>query len=278
MPRTENDQKEIVRVPPSVKKSGTARRVSWPFFIFLFILFGLTLFLFTVKKRDPLSSGDQPTVTPKIVKFGAFHWNNPEYPFALAEYAQLVPAKVDLYFESRGLADFFKIILAKESQKQLETILGLDLTEAESYFEGTFAFVQQSTASAVLAKIKDRDFVEKKMKEIEAAGAPKEFQFILIGEDLIVSDSPPFLAEIKEVSRRERLNLNLSAAFAEGARNLPGRGQAFIFAPNRPGLLAFIKQIVGSDYNEIKSLQLKGSAFILEATGGESSFRGINDE
>ena len=142
-------------------------------------------------------------------------------------------------------------------QSFFDNEVGLSPTEAASFLEVEFALVQESTASAFLARVKDIDFVEQKIAEV---GGYNEWQARMVNGFLVVSDSPKLIRSVEEAQKKLTLNLSLTSGFAEARNKLPKTGQIFFYGKKR---LDFIPEAT------------KGEAFVISKKDGGVLITGL---
>ena len=177
----------------------------------------------------------------------------PNHPFSAKGLAEIVPANVDLYLESIDPEVLLPSLILEDEWSEIEAVfserIGLSAAEAASFLEDEFAFVQEASASAFLARARDVDFLEQKLAEHEEGEGWKA----KVAEGfLIVSSSSDFIQRIEEAQKKLTLNLSLTSGFVEARKGLPKTGQIFHYGKKR---LEFIPE------------EVKGDAFVVSKKG-----------
>jgi len=185
----------------------------------------------------------------------------PNHPFSAKGLSEIVPADVDLYLESADPELLLPSLVSSDDWAKVETVLnekvGLTPTEAASFLEDEFAVVQESTASAFLARVRDADFVVQKIAEVgEQAG----WRAKMVNGFLVIANSPELIQKIEEAQKKLTLNLSLTPGFAEARQKLPPTGQIFYHGKKR---LEFIPE------------SLKGDAFVVSKKNEGSLVTGL---
>ena len=157
------------------------------------------------------------------------------HPFSAKGLSEIVPADVDLYLESVDPEVLLPSLASAEDWSKAESFfsekLGLSASEAASFLEDEFAVVQESTASAFLARVRDVDFLEQKIEEV---GEYEEWRAKLINGFLVVSNSPELIHAVEEAQKKLTLNLSLTSGFTEARKKLPQTGQIFCYGKKKP--------------------------------------------
>ncbi len=183
------------------------------------------------------------------------------HPFSGKGLSEIVPADVDLYLESIDPEILLPSLVSAEDWSGVENFfdeqVGLSPAEAASFLEDEFAVVQDSTASAFLARVRDTDFVEQKITEIEEY---EGWQARIVEGVLVVSNSPDLIRTIEEAQKKLTLNLSLTSGFVEARQKLPQTGQMFYYGKKR---LGFIPE------------EVKGEAFVVSKKDGGSLIVGL---
>jgi hypothetical protein len=171
------------------------------------------------------------------------------HPFSAKGLSEIVPADVDLYLESIDPEILLPSLVSEEdwaeATKFFDEQVGLSPNEAASFLENEFAIIQEATASAFLSRVRDSDFVEQKISEIEEYNG---WGAKLVNGFLVVANSPDLIHKIEEAQKKLTLNLSLTSGFAEARQKLPKTGQVFVYGKKR---LDFIPE------------SLKGEAFVI---------------
>ena len=171
------------------------------------------------------------------------------HPFSAKGLSEIVPADVDLYLESVNPEILLPSLVSAEDWSRVESFvsdqLGLNASEVTSFLEDEFAVIQESTASAFLARVKDVDFIEQKIAEVDVYD---NWQAKMVNGFLVVSNSPELVRAVEEAQKKLTLNLSLTSGFVEARKKLPQTGQIFYYGKKR---LEFIPD------------ELKGEAFVV---------------
>ena len=172
---------------------------------------------------------------PKNEAFvSAISFEVPNHPFSAKGLSEIVPADVDLYLESVDPEILLPSLVSAEDWSEVEKFfdeqVGLSPTEVASFLEDEFAVVQESTASAFLARVKDVDFLEQKIEEV---GSHEGWQAKMVNGFLVVSNSPELIHAVEEAQKKLTLNLSLTSGFAEARKKLPKTGQIFVYGKKR---------------------------------------------
>ena len=194
-----------------------------------------------------------PLSQPPVPKNEAFvddvSFEIPDHPFSAKGLSEIVPADVDLYLESVNPEILLPSLVSAEDWSRVESFvsdqLGLNASEVTSFLEDEFAVIQESTASAFLARVKDVDFIEQKIAEVDVYD---NWQAKMVNGFLVVSNSPELVRAVEEAQKKLTLNLSLTSGFVEARKKLPQTGQIFYYGKKR---LEFIPD------------ELKGEAFVV---------------
>jgi len=251
-PPPEVEEAAPIEVQPELKKEHKRGRlpvVAATVLVALIVAAGVGVGYFHLKPFQP----SLPSFLPPAPKNEAFVDNLsfavPNHPFSAKGLSEIVPADVDLYLESVDPEVLLPSLISVEDWSEVESFssekLGLSVSEATSFLEDEFAVVQESTASAFLARVRDADFIEQKISE---AGSFEEWQAKMVNGFLVVSNSPELIQKIEEAQKKLTLNLSLTPGFAEARKQLPSTGQVFYYGKKR---LEFIPE------------SLKGDAFVV---------------
>lgn len=185
----------------------------------------------------------------------------PNHPFSAKGLSEMVPADVDLYLESVDPELLLPSIVSTEDWSEVESFFSeqvkLTPAEAASFLEDEFAVVQESTASAFLAKTRDVDFLQQKITEV---GSYEEWWAKIVEGVLVISNSPDLIHTIEEAQKKLTLNLSLTSGFVEARQKLPPTGQIFVYGKKR---LEFIPE------------ELKGEAFVIAKKDGGILITGL---
>ena len=183
------------------------------------------------------------------------------HPFSAKGLSEIVPADVDLYLESIDPEVLLPSLMSAEDWSKVESFsseaLGLSVSEAASFLEDEFAVIQESAASAFLARVRDADFVEQKISE---RGEYEGWQAKMVNGFLVIANSPDLIHKVEEAQKKLTLNLSLVAGFAEARQKLPQTGQIFYYGKKR---LGFIPE------------SLKGDAFVVSKKNEGSLVTGL---
>jgi len=190
------------------------------------------------------------------------------HPFSAKGLSEIVPADVDLYLESIDPEVLLPLVISPDEWSGIESVfserLGLSSDEAASFLEDEFAFVQESTASAFLAKARDVDFLEQKLGETEDLPAGRQgtigWEARMAEGFLVIFNSPDLAHAIEEAQKKLSLNLSLTSGFAEARKGLPKTGQIFVYGKK---MLEFIPE------------SLKGEAFVVSKKDSGTLITGL---
>lgn len=201
---------------------------------------GVVYFYFQI---NPSRSSLPPVPSaPKNEAFVAdISFEVPNHPFSAKGLSEIVPADVDLYLESIDPEILLPSLASAEDWARAESFfsekLGLNVSEVTSFLEDEFAVVQESTGSAFLARVRDTDFVEQKIADVEEyEGLPagrQGWQAKMVNGFLVVSNSSELIHAIEEAQKKLTLNLSLTAGFAEARQKLPRTGQMFYYGKKK---------------------------------------------
>ena len=219
-------------------------------------LAGAVYFYFQINPST-LPAGRQASL-PSSLKNEAFVANFSfeveNHPFSAKGLSEIVPADVDLYLESINPEILLPALVSAEdwleAEKFFDEEVGLSPTEAASFLESEFAIIQESTASAFLARAKDVDFLEQKISEV---GEYDGWQAKKVNGFLVVSNSPELIHAVEEAQKKLTLNLSLTSGFVEARKKLSQMGQIFCYGKKR---LEFIPD------------EVKGEAFVISKRDG----------
>lgn len=200
---------------------------------------GLGGFYFYSRFRS--ASPSAPSSPPPSYKnetfVSGFSFPIEDHPFSAKGLSEMVPADVDLYLESADPELVLPSLVSSDDWARVESVLtervGLSAEEAASFLEDEFAVIQESTASAFLARARDVDFLEQKISEV----GEYEWEVRLVEGFLIISNSPDLIQSIEEAQRKLTLNLSLTSGFAEARKKLPQTGQIFYYGKKRPDFI-----------------------------------------
>ena len=263
-PPSEIEKVSPSKFPPLVKKSTNKKRVPVAVVAVALCatlsLAGAAYFYFQIRP----SQSSLPSVPPatKNEAFAAdVSFEIPNHPFSAKGLSEIVPADVDLYLESINPEILLPSLVSSEdwegAQSFFDEQVGLSPTEVTSFLEDEFALVQESTASAFLARVKDVDFVEQKIEEV---GEYNRWQAKMVNGFLVVSNSPELIHAVEEAQKKLTLNLSLTSGFAEARKKLPQTGQIFVYGKKR---LEFIPE------------DIKGEAFVITKKDGGILITGL---
>lgn len=216
---------------------------------------GISVYYFRTNLSRP-SLPSLPSAPKNEVFVADIGFEVENHPFSAKGLSEIVPADVDLYLESIDPEILLPSLVSDENWSEVESFvsdqLGLNVSEATSFLEDEFAVVQESTASAFLARAKDVDFLEQKASEVgecECLPAGRQgWQAKMVNGFLVVSNSSELIHAIEEARKKLTLNLSLTSGFAEARKKLPQTGQIFVYGEKR---LDFIPDSV------------KGEAFVI---------------
>lgn len=272
--------KEEKKVPDDKQKVGI-RFSNWKLLVSFFLLLSILLVGIILLRASPSQGFKMPQgsqLPPNEVLFKGTGLTQEGAVFGKGGFAEITPAEIDLFLEGRRPSFFLSRFLSEEEERLFERIVGLSLEEAQSYLEDDFALVRQATASAFLGRVKDKNFVEKKVKAVEALEEKPNFKPHLLKDFLIITNSSDLYRQIEEASRKLKLNLSLSAPFAEARKALPEEGQAFVFAAEKNVLADVFAAFFGREFNQERFEKLKGTAFVFLPKEEGVLVKGVPDE
>lgn len=262
------------------KKISPSQRPS-PFQLFLIIFtfclsLGLLFFFFLWRFNNGRPRG--PVLKPTANDFVSTISALPQAPvnFGKEAYPALTPATADLYLEGGSLKNFLLKFLDGQSQKRLENHLGLTLEEAISFSEPSFAFIKSASASALLTRSRDLEFVKSRLSKLQEGPALENLQVDLVGDVLVVTDSATFLRDIRQTSQKSQLSLSMTAGFLETSKKLPREGQLFIYSSNLENVFRVLKIFFGPGLESAVG-SLRGTAFVVSNRSGSVVLEGIHD-
>ena len=202
---------------------------------------GVAYFYLQIRSSRPSSSSSIPPAAKNEAFVDDLSLGIENHPFSAKGLSEIVPADVDLYLESLDPEVLLPLVISPDEWSGIEAVfserLGLSSDEAASFLEDEFAFIQESTASAFLAKTRDVDFLEQKLAETEE----QDWKAGVVEGFLVISNSPDLTHAIKEAQKKLTLNLSLTSGFVEARKNLPRTGQIFVYGKKR---LDFIPDLV----------------------------------
>jgi len=218
---------------------------------FLLSIGGAGVYYFCFKSQNPptLPVG-RPAPAPKNEIFLAeVSFKIPNHPFSAKGLSEIVPAEVDLYLESIDPEVLLPSLILEDEWAGIEAVfserVGLSAPEAASFLEDEFAFIQEASASAFLARARDVDFLERKLVETEGG---QGWEAKVAEGFLVMSNSPELIHAVEEAQKKLTLNLSLTSGFTEARKKLPKTGQIFVYGEKR---LDFIPE------------EIKGEAFVI---------------
>ncbi len=218
-----------------------------------FAVGGGVYYFYSLNKTPLLPQADVPK-NEAFVNDLSFGIEN--HPLSAKGLSEIVPAEVDLYLESINPEILLPSLISPDNWSGIEAVFSerieLSAAEAASFLEDEFAFIQESTASAFLAKARDVDFLEQKLVETEDLPAVRQgtidWKAKVVEGFLVISNSPDLIHAIEEAQKKLSLNLSLTSGFAEARKGLPKTGQIFVCGKKR---LEFVPD------------EVKGEAFVV---------------
>jgi len=190
------------------------------------------VYYFYSQNQRPLPPKPQSLKNEAFVDDTVFEVEN--HPFSAKGLSEIVPADVDLYLESIDPEILLPSLVSSEDWEEAQSFfdeqIKLTPTEAASFLEDEFAIIQESTASAFLARVKDVDFLEQKVEEV---GEYNGWWVKMVNGFLVVSNSPELIHAVEEAQKKLTLNLSLTSGFAEARKKLPKTGQIFYYGKKR---------------------------------------------
>ena len=227
---------------PSLPKEGKNRKlkiVAAALCAALLSVIGVGVYYFYSKSQAP--SFLEPPAAKNEAFVDDLSLGIENHPFSAKGLSEIVPADVDLYLESINPEILLPSLISSDNWSGIETVfserIDLSAAEAASFLEDEFAFVQESTASAFLAKARDVDFLEQKLAETEE----QDWKAKVVAGFLVISNSSDLIHAIEEAQKKLSLNLSLTSGFAEARKGLPKTGQIFVYGKK---LLDFIPDSV----------------------------------
>ena len=194
--------------------------------------------------------------------------------------SELTPSTIDVYIEGTRPEAVLPKIFGKHFKEDFKTQVDLDLSEAASFLEESFALFERenpqaspSSEIAFVSKARDLDFVEKKLEKLSPETSPSA---TLIENYLVISNSPSLMKEIERSLRKLSLSLALKTEFAESLRHLPEQGQLLIHLDSRDGK-GSPEALLRTVYDWIPE-NLSGNGFIILNEDGKTKVIGEEED
>ncbi|MEK7611244.1 MAG: hypothetical protein AAB486_02585 [Patescibacteria group bacterium] len=269
-----------VKTPPLVVSvtSVFSLRGRLFFFLLLILVFSIAGTGFYWFRSGSFRASKLPSGRPEnAVLLQNFHFAAPDLPWAKLSLAELVPDTADSAVFGRSFADFVSKIIPEGQSLKFQKITGLTLAEAQTYLEPDFAFFKSGSSSAFLGKIKAKSFVEQKVDEVKNSLETQGFSPLIIGEYLLVTDSPELAQLTVQTQAKKHLNLSLTTPFSEAWRRLPHQGQFFFFAASHDNLGQLLTTVFGPDIGGKLSGKIRGQALVVTPVSSGTLLQGTID-
>lgn len=224
------------KIEPQIKDASTKQskfpKVAILLPIFMLILaggyFGYTKFIIPQKVSSeiisPVDSSKEQTFE---VDLSAIDIKLSTGTFNVSALAQTAPVSVDSFILLNNPDTFYENFIEENSKVDINGLTGLSVEEIASFLESSFAIITREDSWAFIAKIKNKEFLETKLEEIDTKSI--EYEISIMGDFLIISNDVNILSEIANIEEGTSLSLSKDAFFVEAIKNLPLEGAALAF-------------------------------------------------
>lgn len=272
-------EKEISPPPINLFREKQSNKKGFsPFILFLsaLILVWLVSLSFYLARRDslkgipsPLSAEVKKDANELVSTAAAL----PIAPYDLtgSDLRDLIPAEARLLIQSRLPSLIIKGLLSEKQKDEFVKKTGLTVGEVLSFLDEDYLFARMDDGFLALFKVKDVDFVKKKIDEFSG----EELLGEVFGNVLALSDSESVLKKTNAVFGKRALSLSQSSDFAEGLRRLPEFGQVLIYSQERDLIRHGLSLLFGDSILDQSLDSLSGSLFVISVVSGNAKITGV---
>jgi len=246
----EEQRVEVVKLKeekPRSKKSYLNRLIL-PFIILSIISIGFFAYYKLFASKKPAEQFASPVEEEKSLKF-EIDLSNKKIKLSSGDLAtkvlsQIIPVSASTF-----------VVL------NVSKLTGLTVDEIASFLEPSFGLAFRNGSFAFIAKMKNKEFVEKKVSEISTKDT--NIYIEVVDEYLVVTNDVNLLNEIQNVNKELSLSLANDAFFVESTKDLSTEGVALVFFRDLNQVKPLIEKLVS-----IENFETKGkNAFIAKKSG-----------
>ena len=264
----EEQRVEVVKLKeekPRSKKSYLNRLIL-PFIILSIISIGFFAYYKLFASKKPAEQFASPVEEEKSLKF-EIDLSNKKIKLSSGDLAtkvlsQIIPVSASTFVVLNEPGEFYKNYVEEKSEIDVSKLTGLTVDEIASFLEPSFGLAFRNGSFAFIAKMKNKEFVEKKVSEISTKDT--NIYIEVVDEYLVVTNDVNLLNEIQNVNKELSLSLANDAFFVESTKDLSTEGVALVFFRDLNQVKPLIEKLVS-----IENFETKGkNAFIAKKSGG----------
>ena len=251
------------------EKSSPKKRYSKRFILLFVTVPIIFIGFFTYYKffasKKPVEQFSSPVEEEQSLKFEIDLSNEkislPSGSLATKALSQIVPVSVSTFVVLNEPGEVYRSYVEEKSEIDVSELTDLTVDEVASFLEPSFGLAFRNDSFAFIAKMKNKEFIEKKVSEISTNEV--NIYIEVVDDYLVITNDVNLLNEIQNVNKELSLSLASDAFFVESTKDLSSDGAALVFFRDLNQVKLLLENLVS-----IEKFEAKGrNAFVVKKSG-----------